>query len=108
MVLHLYLPSFKLKDMRTAIEEFRIFAENKLAGHVRELFTRYKQDVRASADIVMEAFKIHRNTFARELDEKKESLLKSDNPRLNIQLEKLKDTFKSKLSFDRLESYRMA
>ncbi len=102
MALHLYLHSLKWKGMKTAIEEFRLFAENKLAVHIRELFTRYKEDFRSSADIIAQACKIHQNTFGKEMDEKIESLLRSDNPRFNIQLERLKDSFKSKLCFDHL------
>ena len=52
-----------------AIQEFDLFAIDKMRNHFSELQTRYNNEAVAD-DIISEAYKAHASTFGQELEEK--------------------------------------
>jgi hypothetical protein len=68
-----------------AIQEFDLFAIDKMRNHFSELQTRYNNEAVAD-DIISEAYKAHASTFRQELEEKIKELVGKGHPWLEAEL----------------------
>ena len=86
-----------MENKTEAVQQFEQFAKERLRNHLAELNTRYENE-RPSKELLQQAYKEHREIFKKELDEKIQSLLSSENNSgLTENLDNIKDTSLSKL-----------
>jgi vacuolar-type H+-ATPase subunit H len=86
-----------MENKTESVQQFEQFAKERLGNHLAELNTRYENE-KPGKEVLQQAYKGHREIFKKELDEKIQSLLSSENNSgLKENLENIKDTSLSKL-----------
>jgi hypothetical protein len=86
-----------MENKTESIQQFEQFAKERLRNHLAELNTRYENE-KPGKELLQQAYKEHREIFTKELDERIQSLLSSENNSgLKENLENIKDTSLSKL-----------
>ena len=81
------------------IEHFRVFADTRLRNHVTELETRY-QNREVDEGLKQQAYSEHRRIFQKELSDKMEELISTENEFLRPALGQLTDRFLDQLNID--------
>lgn len=81
------------------IENFRVFAHTRLRNHVTELETHY-QNREVDEGLKQQAYSEHRRIFQKELSDKMEELISTENEFLRPALGQLTDRFLDQLNID--------
>lgn len=86
-----------MENNNHAVQQFEQFAKDRLSNHLAELNTRYENE-KPGKELLQKAYKEHREIFKKELEEKIQSLLSSENNSgMKENLENIKDNYLSKL-----------
>lgn len=89
-----------MENVTQAIQQFEKFAEETQSNHVAELNTRYENE-KVDKQTLQQAYREHYKIYEKELDEKVQSLLSAEsNSQLKGELEKIKETYLSKLNLN--------
>jgi hypothetical protein len=84
--------------MEDSLQQFKKFAEERLDNHIRELSTQYDRRV-MSEELMRQAYNAHQKIYSTEMETKIRSIILSDNPWLEGELENLKRQFEQNLVF---------
>lgn len=88
-----------MENVSEALEQFKVFAVDRLNNHIAELNTRYQNEA-IDKETLEKAYSEHKEIFSQELDEKiKELNPGQNNEWLTTELQNQKSNYLNQLDF---------